>query len=248
MRLNHFSFLFLVRLDTIERLENTLAVTNFIACNFEAPIFVHECAPYNNGLLEKLLIKKVMYTFQEDHDPILFRTKFLNQMTLTVETPFVSIWDTDVLVPTSQIIKACELLIKGNADFVYPYENQFLDVSQILRKMYLKEGNIDLLEQNSKKMKEMYLPNPLGGAFIANMKAYTESGLENENFYGWGLEDGERYYRWENLGYKIQRIPGPLFHLTHGRGINSTFRNADQQLLKRKETLSVRRKNFIELL
>jgi predicted glycosyltransferase involved in capsule biosynthesis len=103
------------------------------------------------------------------------------------------------------------------------------------------------LEQNVKKMKEMYPPNPLGGAFLANLKAYKESGLENENFYGWGLEDGERYYRWENLGYKIQRVPGPLFHLSHGRGINSTFHNGDQQLLKRKEIIGIRRKKGTSL-
>jgi hypothetical protein len=120
-----------------------------------------------------------------------------------------------------------------------------LDTSAILRRIYLKECKIELLEQNVKKMKEMYPPNPLGGAFLANLDSYKGSGLENENFYGWGLEDGERYYRWENLGYKIQRIPGPLFHLSHGRGINSTFHNADQQLFKRKEIMSVRRKKNI---
>lgn len=183
----------------------------------------------------KLLNKKVLHIFHEDHDPILFRTKFLNQMTLNVETPFVSIWDTDVIVPPNQIVKAGELLRKGEADFVYPYKEHFLDVSAILRKMYLLEGKIEVLEQNTKKMKDLYTPIPLGGAFLANIQAYRDSGLENENFYGWGLEDGERFYRWENLGYRIQRIPGPMFHLSHGRGMNSTFHNNDQQIIKRRE-------------
>lgn len=245
-KLHSCTFIFLVQIDTIERLENVLAVTRFIISNIESKIIVLECSPFNNGVLEKLLDQTVKYTFQEDHDPILHRTKYLNQMIRSVETPFVAVWDTDVIVPVKQIINAVELLKSGEADFVYPYEKQFLDTSPILRKLFLETENIEVLEQNAKKMKEMYLPNPLGGAFLANVKAYKKSGLENEDFYGWGMEDGERYYRWENQGYKIKRIPGPLFHLSHGRGINSVFHNADQQFYKRKEVLSVRRNKRVD--
>ena len=241
------TFLFLVRLDTIDRLENILASTQFISSNFETNIRVSEYSSCNNGLLEKLLDKNIRYSFQEDHDPILFRTKFINQMTRSVETPFVAVWDADVIMSVGQVVMAVELLRNNEADFVYPYEKQALDTSLILRRLYLLDRKIQVLEQNVKKMKEMYSPNPLGGAFLANLKAYKESGLENENFYGWGLEDGERYYRWENLGYKIQRVPGPLFHLSHGRGINSTFHNGDQQLLKRKEIIGIRRKKGTSL-
>lgn len=243
IKISDLTFLLLVRLDSIGRLENILAVTEYIICNFFSPVIVLECAQYNNGLLKKLLDKKIQYSFQKDHDPILFRTKLLNQMVRCVETPFIAIWDTDVIAPVNQVVKAVELLRKREADFVYPYEKQFLDTSPILRKMYILGNKIESLQENMKKMKEMYPPNPMGGAFLANLKIYKDAGMENENFYGWGLEDGERFYRWENLGFKIQRIPGPLFHLSHGRGINSSFHNADQQLFKRKEITSVIRKN-----
>lgn len=132
----------------------------------------------------------------------------------------------------------------GDADFVYPYEKQFLDTSAVFRKLYVQERKIEILEQNTKKMKEMYPPNPVGGGFLANLKAYKEVGIENENFYGWGLEDGERYYRWENLGYKVKRVPGVMFHLSHTRGLNSGFHNADQVYIKNKEiTKVIRSKN-----
>lgn len=235
-----------VRLDTIDRLENTLAVTQFLLSNFETKICVSEYSAYNNGLLEKLLNKKVQHTFHEDHNPILYRTKFLNQMIRAVETPYVAVWDTDVIVHGDQIIKSVELLRNGEADFVYPYEKQFLDTSPILRKLYFEKRKIEILEQNTKKMKDMYSPNPVGGAFLADLKAYIEAGSENEDFYGWGMEDGERFCRWENLGYRIKRVPGPLFHLSHGRGINSTFHNVDQRLIKFKEYNSVRRNKSLD--
>ena len=112
----------------------------------------------------------------------------------------------------------------------------------ILRKLFIQDEEIEVLEKNASKMAEKYLPVPVGGAFLANLKSYIDAGLENESFYGWGLEDGERYYRWENLGYKIKRVSGPLFHLSHSRGMNSAFHNADQYLLKRKEIIGVKRK------
>ena len=44
--------------------------------------------------------------------------------------------------------------------------------------------------------------------------------MENEDFYGWGLEDGERHYRWLSFGYRIYRSEGCLFHLSHPRDQN----------------------------
>jgi predicted glycosyltransferase involved in capsule biosynthesis len=235
------TFLVLVRLDSIDRLENILETTQFLDSNFETNIWVSEYASYNNGLLEKLLNKNIRYTFSEDYDPILYRTRFLNQMSQSVLTPYVAIWDTDVIAPVGQILISVELLRNGEADFVYPYDNYFYDTTPVLRKLYIQERNIELLEQNTKKMKEMYSPNPVGGAFLANLNTYKEAGLENESFYGWGLEDGERVSRWGNLDYKIHRVNGPLFHLSHGRGVNSVFHNDDQHFSKKKEIKKVRR-------
>jgi hypothetical protein len=41
--------------------------------------------------------------------------------------------------------------------------------------------------------------------------------------YGWGNEDTERYHRFQNLGYKIYRTSGPLYHLSHPRDLNGKF-------------------------
>lgn len=243
MEIKQFTFLIIVRLDTIDRLENILSVVKYLSSNFVTNIWVAEYSSYNNGLLEKLLGKDIRYTFQEDHDPILYRTKFLNQMTRSVETPYVAVWDTDVIVPVSQIIKAVELLVSGEADFVYPYERQFLDTTPILRKLFFQERNIEVLEQNVKKMIEMYLPNLVGGTFFANQKAYQKLGLENEGFYGWGSEDLVRYNQWDNMGYKIRRVEGPLFHLSHERKINRTDHNDDQKFFKMEEVNRIGKEN-----
>lgn len=244
--LTDVTFIIPVRLDSVDRLENILAITQYLCSNFETNIWVSEYASYNNCILKKLLHKKIQYTFTEDQDPVLYRTRFLNQMIRVIDKEFVAVWDTDVIIQKNQILKAVELLRSGSADFVYPYENLFFDTSPIMRKLYLQKRRIEILELNATKMKALYQPNPVGGAFIANMNSYKAAGLENENFYGWGPEDHERFHRWENKGFKIKRVQGPLFHLSHTRGVNSTYRNTDQLRLNRKEISDIRRKKNID--
>ena len=87
-----------------------------------------------------------------------------------------------------------------------------------------------------------------GGAFLANRNSYIVSGMENENFYGWGPEDFERYSRWKNLGYKISRVKGNLYHLTHSRGTNSTYRSQQQIMETNKEYMRTRCSSRNEIL
>lgn len=56
------------------------------------------------------------------------------------------------------------------------------------------------------------------GTVFAQTEKYLQAGMENEDFYGWGLEDGERHYRWLSFGYRIYRSEGCLFHLSHPMG------------------------------
>ena len=236
--LNDVTFLLLVRLDSIERLENILAATQFLTKNFKTNIQVLECTYRDNGILKKLINRSVNYSFFEDHDPILFRTHYLNQMIRRVTTHFVSIWDADVISTKQQVIQAVEYLRNDEADFVYPYVDKLLDISEVIKNKYLKKRNLNILLKNEKWMREMYPPHPVGGAFFCNLKSYMDSGLENETFYGWGLEDAERHNRWHKLGYRIKRIEGSLYHLSHPRGINSYVHSHDQSVIKTKNAKS----------
>lgn len=243
--LRDVTFLLLIRIDTIERLENILTVTEFLTSNFDTNIKVYEVASYNNGVLMTLLNKQINYTFLEDDDNILYRTKYLNQMMKTSETPYVAVWDVDVLAPIKQILETMSLLRKDIASFVYPYIGNFLDTGPIIRKLYFKKRQIEFLEENTNKMTKLYPPNPLGGAFFCKLDAYNDLGLENDEFYGWGIEDGERFHRWRTSKYKIERVQGALFHLTHPRSINSRFHHYDQRFIKmRLLDASIRRGNL----
>ena len=79
----------------------------------------------------------------------------------------------------------------------------------------------------------------VGETFIVNRQRYMEAGGENENFYGWGPEDAERFKRIEILQEPVARIQGPLFHLYHPRGINSTFGHDERDKRNVRELVNI---------
>lgn len=217
------SFLIPIRLDSIQRLENLLVVVDFLRSYFDSPILVYEASSYPTGIVPSLIEKKVVYKFEEDKDDIFHRTKYINKLVTLSSTRYVAVWDCDVIIPPKQIVDGLQKLREGWVSFVFPYEKEFLDTGYIIREVFVKERNIDILISQKAKMTLLYGPDPIGGAFLANRKDYRIVGLENPNFYGWGREDGERLQRWKGMGYKHDRISGPLFHLSHPRGVNSNF-------------------------
>lgn len=232
------SFIIPVRIDSTDRLENLLFVTNFLLKNFNTNIFILEVDTRNNKILQKLLNKNIKYNFHEDFDSVFYRTKYINTMINTVDTPYIAVWDADVIVKVDQIYTAISHLRKEQTDFIYPYNGTMLNVPQCVKSIFFKRPDINILEKFSKGFRAMY-GSAVGGAFIADKKKYIESGMENENFYGWGLEDGERILRWQKLKYRIEHIEGILYHLDHSRGGNSHFHNKSQKSIKWREKIRI---------
>ena len=175
-----------------------------------------------------MLHKSVSYIFIEDYDEVFYRTMYINLMVNQATTPMVAVWDADVIVPAAQIEEAVQS-IRAGADVAYPYDGHFYDTSEIIREEYLKARRLSLLMRNTAKMRLIYGDDMKGGGFIINRDSYIRSGKENEDFYGWGPEDFERFTRWTKLDYRISRVKGNLYHLTHERGGNSTFRSQKQK-------------------
>lgn len=236
------TFLLICRFDTIERLESTLHVVNYLNDNFYSNILLWEYGSWNNNIVRQLLPSNVSYQFNEDLDSVFYRTRFLNNMIDTVKTEYIAVWDVDVIIAKEQILKTIQLLEDG-MDAVYPYD-KFLDTTDEIRRIYLRSGgDISILHGCVKYMHELYGSSPVGGVFFIRTNKYIRSGKENEDYYGWGYEDGDRYYRWVNNGYKVDRVHGPLFHLWHPRGLNSSTPNADAAVLKKRYLLSTVKDN-----
>jgi predicted glycosyltransferase involved in capsule biosynthesis len=245
--LTDVTFMIPVRMDAVVRLENLLMAIESLLCCFDCKIYVLEASSFNNGFIEKLIDKDVKYTFVEDKDPVFYRTRYLNIMARTVDTDILAIWDADVIIPAGQIVEAVNKIRAMETDFCFPYDGRFLDTSRIIREYFFQKRNIDILTDNASKMKLIYGDKSPGGAVLGRTKDYRKAGMENENFYGWGPEDYERVARWKGLGYRIDRVQGQLFHLTHSRGINSTYRSPEQAVNTSSELLTTRMSSEQEL-
>lgn len=244
--LNDLTFLIPIRIDSMIRLENALAVITYLRRRFNTRIMVLEANRYNSKILQKLLPKDVEYYFIEDKDPVFYRTYYLNWMTSKVQTDYLAIWDADIIIPPNQILDAITQLRIRQADIAFPYSGIFLDASEIIRMLFITTQRLSVLTRNKDKMKPLYSsPNMKGGAILVNVEKYKKAGMENERFYGWGPEDFERYERWFTLGYKIYRTEGCLYHLSHPRDMNGKY-NSRQQMKDTSYELSVTRSSSAE--
>ena len=227
--LRNTTFVILVRLDSLERLENTIFVANTIVRKFDTNVYVLEAGAYCNNILKKMLAKTIMYKFVEDLDPILHKTMYYNMMIKETDTPFFAIWDVDTAVDCKAIVRVLSELQQEKADIAYPYNGIFMDTGDILRKLYMKKKDISSLGRNQNKMRPLYNRIIVGGAVFFNRKKFYEIGMDNEEQYGWGNDDFDRFYRARNYGLKIYNADNVLFHLSHPRSLNSQYRSFIQQ-------------------
>ena len=246
--LTDLTFLFPLKPDSIIRIENLLATSGYILRNFNTNLSVLEVSAYNNSFLSKLLNPKIVYSLLEDKDPIFHRTKYRNLMAKEVKTSFLAVWDVDVIVDKQLIIDTIEKLRNGKADVAFPYNGEFYDTSEIIRTLFIKNNRIQILHKYKDYMSMIYKNSHIGGAYIISTEKYRQTGMENENFYGWGNEDFERYSRWLNLGFKIYRAPGCMYHLSHPRDGNGRYNSQRQMEINISEYIKTHKSSYNELL
>lgn len=227
INLDDVTFVIPIKVDSDDRFQNLQMAVSFLLRVFEVKIAIFESLVGGTSFeMDYIKLPTVVWHTIEEADEVFHRTKILNKAILKTSTEFVAIWDADVIVAPSQIIAGLHALRRLDCDFVLPYDGRFLNVSGATRSTFLESGEIASLYSEMGGMMPMYTHLACGGAFLARRKDYIEVGLENENFRGWGNEDGERVSRWRKMGKRISRVEGPLFHLDHPRGINSSYISA----------------------
>lgn len=242
---NELTIIIPVRIDGTERKNNLDAILSYLLKTTHATVIVLE-ADSKQRYTCAGTDEKVKYIFIEDDDPIFFRTCYINKLLRISETNIVGIWDTDVILHWSQIVDSVKAVKEGTT-LCYPYDGSFLFLDKEQSRWVRKDIISFLSNQNIKKPYSRLGRTSVGGAFIVNKEKYLQAGGENENFYGWGFEDTERFKRMEILEEPTLRVPGVLYHLYHPRGINSTFGNDDREKNNLKELIKVCRLNQTEL-
>lgn len=241
--LRDFTFIIPLRIDSGERKENLELVIAYLLSHYKTRVMVLEA-----DVEERIsLPNDVEKIFIKDNDPVFHHSKYRNYMIKRATTEYIALWDADAIGPANQVVEACDKLRKEEADLIFPYDGHYYNVPHVIKNVYKEAQSIDALLLNINILRLMHSTYSFGGAILINKRIYVKAGIENENFYGWGPEDYERVIRCEILGYKISRINGPLFHLDHPRGRNSSFFSAETMLCARLEFLNVCEMNKPEL-
>lgn len=161
------------------------------------------------------------YAYMKFQDKNFHRTRMLNVMAMESKTPIVANWDADVFISPIQIWYSIELIRKGLAEVVYPYDGRFARVPRTWYNAidaYEDIGIVGATAFNGTMKND--IPS-VGGAIFFNKESFIKGGGENEKFISYGPEDAERYHRFVTLGFKVLRTKGILYHIDHFRGPNS---------------------------
>ena len=231
--LEDMSFLIPTRIDSQDRLDNVMAVANYLDKFFDTNILILE-ADITPKISDSQLPSSCKVIFIEDDNPLFNHTRYNNYLAMHADSTLIAVYDTDIVLPIMQILKAVNLLRSGQADFVSPYDGRFLMVDPLFKNLFTEVLEPDLLELNRGKF-HMIRTDSWGGASFIKKSSYIEAGMSNEYFESWGPEDGEIPVRFDILGYIVKRIDGSIFHLSHRRGINSAYANDSLKVKYRKE-------------
>lgn len=230
--------------DSKDREENVNLCIDHLNYKFDTNIIVYEEAE-DNPHFSYLVGRGVTYkSFPMINKPYFHRTRLLNYMCFDAKTPYCVNYDADVIMTTDQYVEAVEILRRGEADFVYPYEGFVKKERKALHVLRNNNFDVSLL----KNLPDTHPPiTSWGGALFYDVESFMSAGMENEKFLSWGYEDWERRDRFNILGYRTKRINKPLYHIDHAIKVNSDHKNIHYKK-NEEEYLKVRNMSREELI
>ena len=232
--LSNATFIIPVRIESDDRLRNIITSLCYILANFKTNIIVHEvdsrsvfadkALPQISEFLDGNL-SGLEHTFEKSNSLSFHRQRILNDMLMKTTTKVVVNYDCDVILPISSYIESYERIVNDFSDVVYPYgdgnwQYQIFADDELVTNFLLENFNLEILKEKSKTYFSKY-----GFVQFFNRQVYIDGGMENENFVAYAPEDVERYYRFNTLGYRVDRLEKWIYHLEHVRTHNSWFNN-----------------------
>lgn len=215
------------RADSDDRKRNLRWIVSFLLKHADTTILIGEDKAGPSDVADALgpeLAARCRHLHLTGNDtPFTHKAHLINRMAEAAETPIVALHDTDIVVDPVQYALARDA-VRGGAAMAFPYNGLFFWI--LGREVHRFGHTLSAAPLNAvcPRFPLMHRNSPGGGAFF-DRAALLESGGYNERFVSWGYEDDEIVERLRRLGLRVERVPGPLYHLEHARPENSTDRN-----------------------
>jgi Glycosyl transferase family 11/N-terminal domain of galactosyltransferase len=212
--LSDTTFIIPVHYDHPDRMQNMMLTLAFLNTNFKTNIFIGE---QGGNAFDPLKDYAEYYSFNY---PDFHRTKIINQLAKMADTPVIVNWDCDNICAPAQLAEAVQKIRQG-IDIAYPFDGTVHRTPRFCLKYVA--NSLDVHNISDKYCNEKQ--SSVGHAVVMNKESFIKAGMENENFISWGPEDSERFNRYNILGLNVQRIEGPIYHIDHFIGENSSHKN-----------------------
>jgi cellulose synthase/poly-beta-1,6-N-acetylglucosamine synthase-like glycosyltransferase len=212
--LTDVTFLVPLRVDSEERKENIDTLIKFTFSHFETNFIILE-ADDDRKYFPETNVERFTYSFIEDHNEVFHRTKWINGLIRMARTPFVAIFNADVIAFPDQIMEALEMLRSEKAVMSLPYDGRYYACDKITSSVFRANPKIEFLFHRIPVMNLMCGYHYSGGMFIVRKEKYLDAGGENEKIIGLDLVDQERLIRMYILDLPVFYSTNPLFHLWH---------------------------------
>lgn len=223
-----FTFLIYFQYDHQHRLENLELVLADINNHYDTSIIILETGPEFKLKHKGLTLNNTNVSLRYERttaDQPMHRTHWINEMARMAKTKYLFIYDTDVFFPRKQIIETKHILQAGHVDMAYPYSGVFIRLDRGRYYPQLQaQPDSNILAGIAPASNEVGVES-FGGAYAMSKETFWRYGGENEHFISFGPEDYERAERAKKLGLRIGRANGPLYHLNHWVGTDSTTEN-----------------------
>lgn len=227
--LRDVTFMIPCRIESPDRRRNLRILVSYLRKHLHTNILICEDNPERRdvpGIMTELGFAEADYGYihlDGNDSPFTHKAKQINVMAEAARTPILVVQDTDVVVEPTQYVFA-QHAVRGGAALACPFNGLFFDIAAAYIagvEQHLAVGQIDLFDPRN----DMLYKNSYGGSVFFGRDVFARLGGFNENFISWGWEDFEIYRRLEKLDERVERMWGPLLHLSHARATNSLKQN-----------------------
>lgn len=219
------SFIIQFKYDSDDRLRNLLRGIIYLNHHFkDSEIIIIDQDDNADTLmtyLENYQINNAKVKSLQSEGPF-HRSKVINEGIKLAKNAICLIYDCDILLPVSQI-EASLLLASNGYDVVYPFTSPQYDIPQEYFIDFQTNYDFEKIKRDIPHRRwgepdSLMLQHGHGGfGMMINKDNAGNLSYFNEEFNGWGFEDGEFLYRLDKFGAKVTRAWGPVFHVEHSR-------------------------------
>lgn len=217
-----------IQIESEDRKTNLTIVVDYILKHYNTKIII--CEQDRVSKVEKLFKHEwrnsVKHIFVKSDSDLFHKTRCLNTMAKASETPIVISYDSDVLFPINQIYDAVQNIVKRKSFFTYPFNTRLYHIEKPQIPKIRETLDISSIGSNtSMRNKDI----PPGGCLVMDKASLFRCQGYHEGMISYGPEDQEIVYRVAKLGFPVDRVVGPIFHLEHVRTPNSNHQHSHYQ-------------------